>query len=130
MPVLKKIVKWSAYIAVAVVVLTFSAADPESDASSIFAYVIAAILLIPAGILLLLQLSFWAYHALMHGDPFYDPAVDAETRRNRKDGQRGIISLDMYTFSRKKMCPVCKRMTRCKVGGTKPGQIPYHIHRA
>lgn len=125
----RKILQSVLLISFGVIVIIFAGSDEGSWQGQFIGYAALVVIGLPASVMLFLQICFWAYHWLTHGDPFYDPAVYAETRRDRKDGQRGIISLDMYTFSRKKMCPICKRMTRCKVYDGGKGGVPYHIHR-
>lgn len=124
----RKVVKWSGIVTGALFILAVGTADPESPLGR-HAPLLALVIFSPFILLVFIQVCFMVYHTLMHGDPFYDSSVYEEVGRNHKERSRGVITLDMYTHSRKKMCPICKRLTRCKVYDGRKGGIPYHIHR-
>lgn len=85
-----------------------------------FTAALAIAIFSPLMLLALVQIAFWLYHAFKHGDPFYEP----DDARNVRVIYRG----DEAKKRQKKMCPICKRPTRCKVS-PRGAPIPFHVIR-
>lgn len=101
----RKLAWYSLLTGGAILIFLFSIADTESQAMKLIPLV-AGIFLLPFALLALLQICFWAYHTVMHGNPFYEPFLGSEKR---------VIFINETPKRVKKMCPICKRPTRCRV---------------
>ena len=122
MPRVRKYLKRVFYIIAAVVVLLLGSADPESRAAHV-AVVLALILFAPIAILIFIQFAFWTYHALKHGNPFYE-------REDHPDAPEDNDRPDFYHGEKrqKKYCPICKRNSGCRIGRGRSG-ISFHVVR-
>lgn len=119
----RKFLTWSTYIIAFGATLILATANPASANNAIIV-AIAVILVSPVALVIAVQLCFWTYHWMRHGDPFYEPG-DVDRRCN----QKGFITLDMYRHDTKKLCPICKRKTHCSFNSGKDGSIPFHRQR-
>lgn len=81
-----------------------------------YAIWITLIVFSPYLIFLFLQICFWMYHWMAHGDPFYESPTEDERR-----GKVGMSFRDSAKKRQKNMCPICKRQTSCKVERTPSG---------
>lgn len=87
-------------------------------------YVAVALLLAiltPLFLLFFMQIVFWSYHAIKHQDPFYESGDSRGIKFINRGGESGRPNS-------KKMCPICKRPSRCKVS-PKGAPIAFHIIR-
>lgn len=87
--------------------LFVSSDDPKVQ--QISGWVAFTVIALPTIVFLFLQGAFWAYHWLIHGDPFYEAPLLGER------GYRESFSGEQTKRRKKKMCPICKRMTFCRV---------------
>lgn len=110
------IIKW-VVIPVAAIALAWVCA---SSAGVDIAVVLWLTFCAPFVLLILAQISFWGYHAVRHGDAFYE----VDDRRDVRIIYRG----EEAKKRTKKLCPICKRPTRCRIS-PRGASIPYHIIR-
>lgn len=80
------------------------------------AYIIAAII----GVILFIQICFWVYQWMVFGHPLNEGY----------EGQRTtIVYRDHRQNKPKKMCPICKRPTRCTIKKSDNGKFWVHVHK-
>lgn len=108
-----------------------SAAFPNSQILSDGAVTLTIVFLaIPFGIAILVMASFAIVDWIKYGDPMRSIAGNGDYDLRDRGGRR-IFFRDRpeEKKSNKKFCPICKRNTRCRIGGGKNGSIPFHIVR-
>lgn len=74
-----------------------------------------------SALILGMQIVIWLYHWFAHGHPFYEP------------GDRITVTQDWRTYEKKretskKMCPICKKPTNCRVNRSPRGFL-VHVRR-
>lgn len=118
----KTIKKWlirAVLTAGAITLLAFTDAPPNSVQGNIAAYA-TLIIFSPFLIGLFLVICFWIYHWLKHGDPFYESGDPVK-----------VIYRGEYPKKReKKLCPICKIPTMCRVTKSKNGRMYVHVVRS
>ena len=118
---IKTIKKWSIRLVVTVGLinlLIFTDAPAGSWQANTAAYA-TVIIFSPFLIGLFLVMSFWVYHWLKHGDPFYESGDPVK-----------VIYRGEYPKKREnKICPICKIPTRCRVTKSKDGKMWVHVMR-
>lgn len=113
-PTLSKFIRWPLFFFFIMWVATSS-----GSVANFLLYAGITVVFGPLILLALLQICFLAYHAIKHGDPFYERPLESERR---------VVYVNEGPKREKKMCPICKRPTNCKMS-PKGASIPFHVIR-
>lgn len=109
---------WYVVFCIAIVALALAAEMHIPRAVLAVDIIVGGILLI-AGIIVFIVICFWVTSWISLGNPFWE----------RGDKKPVIMHRDYRKPDTKKVCPICKRPTRCSVKKSDDGRFWVHVHK-
>lgn len=106
-------------IIILIPVLFIIVGNEDTSVVSMIELTVSILLFSPFILLGFFQICIWGYHFVKHGDMFY------ESKRLREE----VIEKESVKRKQKKMCPICKRPTYCRVTWAKGMKCFVHVVR-